>query len=355
VGALSGHIPASADLVRSLPKAEVHVHLEGCFEVEHVQELAIAAGEDLLRPADELFTFRELSDFLEFLSWQCALVRTPEQVAEAAYRFAAREAEAGTGYADVIVNPTHWPAWRDRLPDFVRALDEGFSAAERDGLTPVGLCISLLRQQSAAEAAALVDRLADLNHPRVVALSIDGNEATAGRTSTRFADAFARARELGLRATVHAGESSGPEGVQDAIRILGADRVDHGFRATEDPDLVSELVERGTHLALCPWSNISLGHFPDRASHPLDELRRQGVSVSVNTDDPALFGVRLDEEYAATAEAYGWDAGVLASVAEASIAASFCDEAARADLAIALSTWVERNVATDTTPSAPGG
>jgi adenosine deaminase len=322
------------------------VHLEGCFEVEHVQELAAAAGEDLPRPADELFTFTELSDFLEFLTWQCALVRTPEQVADAAYRFSAREADAGTGYADVIVNPTHWPAWTDRLPEFVRALDEGFGAAERDGLTPTGLCISLIRQQSAEEAAALVDQLGDLHHPRVVALSIDGNEAVAGRTSSRFANAFARAREIGLRATVHAGESSGPEGVRDAIRILGADRVDHGFRAMEDPRVVSELVERGIHLALCPWSNISLGHFPDRRSHPLDQLREQGVSVSVNTDDPAMFGVRLNEEYAATAETYGWDTAVLASVAEASIAASFCDDATRASLTSALAAWVERNVAT---------
>ncbi len=239
---------ASAAYIRALPKAEVHVHLEGCFEPTDVQRLANAAGEPLPRPVESLFdmTGLDLTAFLELLDWSCGLVRTRDQLASAAYAFAERETVAGVAYADVIVNPTHWSAWRNRLDEFIDALDAGFHEAEADGLTPVGLCISLLRQQSASEALELVDWLLERRHPRVVGLSIDGNEAAAGRTGPRFSDAFKRAAECGLHRTVHAGESSGPEGVRDALDYLYAERIDHGIRAINDPALVSELAARHT-------------------------------------------------------------------------------------------------------------
>ena len=256
----------AAEEVRGLPKAEVHVHLEGCFEQSDVDQLAREAGE----PGRSTSTSgMDLATFLELLDWTCGLVRTPSQAARAAYAFAKREAESGVVYADLIVNPTHWSAWRDRLDEFVEALHNGFCEAEKDGLTPVGLCVSLLRQQSASEANELVEWILERRHPRIVALSIDGNEAAAGRTGPRFADAFRRAADAGLHRTVHAGESSGPEGVRDALEFLLADRIDQGVRAIEDADLVRLLAERRIPLDICPGSNVQLGLYPDRASHPL--------------------------------------------------------------------------------------
>lgn len=324
------------DAILSLPKAEVHVHLEGCFEPSDVEQLAREAGET---PRSLDIGHMDLARFLELLDWTCALVRTPDQVARAAYSFAEREARSGVCYADLIFNPTHWPAWRQRLDGFVDALDAGFCEAERDGLPPVGLCVSLLRQQSVAEAAELVDWLVERRHPRVVALSIDGNEAAAGRTGPRFTEAFRRAAEGGLHRTVHAGESSGPEGVRDAVQLLRAERIDHGVRAVEDPDLVAELAERRIPLDVCPGSNVQLGLYPDRASHPLERLRRAGVPVSINTDDPALMRTSLVAEYAATARAYSWDTGQLREVARTSIVASFCHADLRARMLTALDAW----------------
>lgn len=270
------------------------------------------------------------------LDWTCGLVRTPEQVARAAYAFAEREARNGVGYADLIVNPTHWSAWRDRLDTFVDALNSGLKEAEEDGLTPVGLCISLLRQQSAGEAVELVEWLLERQRPRLAALSIDGNEAAAGRTGPRFAEAFRRAAEARLHRTVHAGESSGPEGVRDALEFLQAERIDHGVRASEDADLVRELAARRIPLNICPTSNLKLGKYPDLQHHPLDALRRAGVRVSINTDDPALIGNSLVSEYVDTARAYNWDMTVLRDVARTSIEASFCDEDLRRRLLTAL-------------------
>lgn len=318
--------------VRSLPKAEVHVHLEGGFDGPTIAALAEAAGEPLPRPVDRLFEFDDLAQFLELLDWTCGLVRTAEQVEQAAYSFAAREAGSGVPYADVIVNPTHWGAWSDRLEEFVTALDRGFTRAEAAGLTPCGLCVSLLRQQSAREAEAVVARLIDLGSERVVALSVDGNEAAAGRTADRFAGAFARAARAGLRRTVHAGESSGPEGIRDALDVLGADRIDHGVRAVEDPALVAVLADRGVPLGVCPTSNVKLGLYPSYHDHPIERLRRAGVAVSVNTDDPCLLATSVEAEYAAAGLAYGWVEADYLAVAETSLRAAFCSEARRAEL-----------------------
>jgi adenosine deaminase len=315
-----------ADEIAALPKAEVHVHLEGCFDPADVLQLADAASE----PRRNLdVSGADLTTLLEVLDWACGLVRTPEQLARAAYRFAGREARSGVGYADLIVNPTHWSAWRGRLDAFVDSLDNGLTEAEHDGLPPVGVCISLLRQQTAAEALELVDWMLARRHPRVVALSIDGNEAAAGRTGPRFAEAFRRAADAGLHRTVHAGESSGPEGVRDALEYLLAERIDHGVRAAEDAALVRELAERQIPLNVCPGSNVLLGRYPDRASHPLDSLRRAGVRVSINTDDPALMGHSLVSEYVETAAAYSWDLSTVRAVAHTSIDAAFCTDEVR--------------------------
>lgn len=322
-----------------MPKAEVHVHLEGTIDVDDVVLLAREAGEELPRPPTSLFAFEDLADFLEFLDWTCGLVRAREQLAHIARAFASREHGSGVRYADVIVNPTHWAAWRDRLGSFLDALDAGFREAEEDGMPTVGLCVSLLRHQSRSEAAELVEWLLDRRHPRVVALSIDGNEAAAGRTGPRFAEAFTRAADGGLRRTVHAGESSGPEGVRDALDLLKAERIDHGVRASEDPSLVRELADRGVPLGVCPHSNVLLGLYADLRSHPIEELRRGGVRVSVNTDDPSLLSTRLEDEYADCATTFGWNDATIREVARTSIEASFCDEDTRRSLVRELADW----------------
>jgi adenosine deaminase len=219
------------------------------------------------------------------------------------------------------------------------AIHAGFSAAEQDGLPGVGLCVSLLRTQSAQQAIELVDTLITLRHPRVVALSVDGNEATAGRTGPRFAEAFRKAGAAGLCRTVHAGESSGPEGVWDAVDLLGADRIDHGVRAIDDPVLVQLLAERQIPLGVCPTSNLVLGVYPSIDVHPIERLRQAGVRVSLNTDDPALLGASLVGEYALCRQAFGWTDVVTQAVARTSIEASFANDEVKRGLLNQLKDW----------------
>ncbi len=329
----------TAERLRDLPKAEVHVHLEGCFDADTLERWAAEAGVPMPRPKDRLFAFQGLADFLQFLDWACGLADSEERIAELAYRFARRLARDGTGYADAIINPTHWHHWKDRPKALIGALDAGFRAAEADGLPPVGLCISLLRSQSAAEATELVELLTDWAHPRVVALSVDGNEAASGRTGAKFAEAFARAGRAGLKRTVHAGESSGPEGVSDAVELLGADRIDHGVRAIEDARVVDLLAARGIPLGICPTSNLTLGLYPSLGEHPVERLRQAGVRLSLNTDDPGLLGTDLPSEYALVAGGFGWDDGTVRAVARTSIDACFANDDIKSGLLAQLERW----------------
>lgn len=324
---------------KSLPKAEIHVHLEGCFGTQTIVDLARANGVPLPRPEDELLTFKGLADFLEFLDFICGLSRTKDQLATSAYAFSARMAASGTGYADVIVNPTHWSGWRGNLSGLIEGLDAGFTAAEQDGLPPAGLCVSLLRQQTSAEAVEVVEALGRLKHPRVVALSVDGNEAAAGRTGPKFAEAFQLAGRLGLKRTAHAGESSGPEGVRDVVELLQADRIDHGVRAIEDAELMALLADRQIPLGVCPSSNIVLGLYKSTGEHPIDRLRRAGIPVSVNTDDPALLQIDLVDEFSRTAEAFDWDKETCRAVAATSIRASFANDDIKTRLLTELAAW----------------
>lgn len=336
---------AEENAIRSLTKAEVHVHLEGSFDLADLLELAREVGIALPGPAASLLDVEthetpesrlagstRLSAFLHFLDWECGLVQTADQAIRVAYRFAARQSASGIRYTDVIINPTHWSRWAGRLPELFEAFATGFDLAGQDGLCVVRMALSLLRTQSAGEARELVEWLVADRPRHVIAVSVDGNESTAGRTGEKFAEAFALARSAGLRRTVHAGESSGPEGVWDALDLLGAERIDHGIRSVEDPRLVETLRERGVPLGVCPSSNITLGLYPSLAEHPIEHLRSAGVAVTVNTDDPAAIGTRLEHEWARCALAFDWDDATIRELARTSITASFAEPELQAEL-----------------------
>jgi len=298
-----------------LPKAEVHLHLEGCVPAP------VADGNAEQPPAPGVTSLAEL---LSQLDRSCGRIERAEQLGEIARQVSRRADAAGARHLDVIVNPSHWPHWRDRLGAMVDALDGPFAEAEQDGGATVGLCVSLSRASSAAAADELVELVLSFDHPRVVGLSIDGNEA-GGSHNERFAGAFARAGRAGLHRCAHAGESSGPDGVREAVDLLGAERIDHGIRCIEDPTLVEELARRAVPLDICPTSNVVLGIVADLASHPLEALRRAGVPMSLNTDDPVLYGIDLVGEYERCAMTFGWGRAELGQVARTSIESSFAD------------------------------
>jgi adenosine deaminase len=308
-------------IVRGMPKVELHVHLEGTFERTRIAEMAALVGEPLPRPVEQLFEFDSLATFLEFLDWTCGLIRTPEMAAGAAYDFAARATRDGIVYAEVIINPTHWKRWD--LGELIDALTVGFDRAHADGLAECHLLLSILRAQTGEEALALVEWMGAHRPRRVLGLSIDGDEQRSGRTGPRFAAAYDRAGELGFGRTAHAGESSGAEGVRDALDLLHVDRIDHGVRAIDDPEIVARLAAEQIALNVCISSNL-VHLYPDLASHPFLALHDAGVAVTLNTDDPGYVGIDLTGEFLTAAGAAGWGIDDLADVTRRAIAAAFC-------------------------------
>jgi adenosine deaminase len=316
--------------IAALPKAEVHLHLEGCIPSSIAEGSADRSG------APDITSLAEL---LSHLDWSCGRIERAEQIEQIARLLSQRAAEGGVRHVDVIVNPSHWPHWRDRLGAMVDALDGAFTEAEEDGGATVGLCVSLGRTFSASQAEELLDRVLLLDRRRVVALSIDGDE-TLGSHNERFAGVFRRAGRAGLHRCAHAGESSGAQGVWEAMDMLGAERIDHGIRCTEDPALVRELAARGVPLDICPTSNVVLGIVADLASHPLDALRRAGVRVSLNTDDPLLYGIDLIGEYERCASTFDWGRAELAEVARTSIESCFAGSDRRAQMLLELDRYL---------------
>lgn len=325
------------ETLRALPKVELHVHLEGTIDAPRIASLAEAVGEELPRPIDELFVTDSLSTFLEFLDWTVGLVRSPETAADLAYEFAQRAHGEGVRYAEVIVNPTHWGGLS--LADLCAGATAGFDRAVADGLTECNLLLSILRQQPAEEAEALATYMIEHRPHRVVGLSIDGNEAAAGRTGPRFARAYAMAGEAGFGLTAHAGESSGADGVRDALDLLDVHRIDHGVRAIEDDDVVARLVDTGTTLNVCVSSNCRR-MYPGVAEHPIGPLLAAGVPVTLNTDDPAPLFNSMTGEFVLVADHFGWTLDDAAAITRTAVEAAFCDEATKQRLLADLDTAV---------------
>lgn len=320
---------ATPEAIRALPKLELHIHLEGSITLPRIVELAALAGQPLKRPVNRLFRTRTLDEFLANLDWVCSLVRSEALAHAIAMDFARYAASEGIVYAEVIVNPTHWQGMQtDRL---LGAICTAFDEAHAQGLCDLRLLPSVLRQQSLDEAQQLVDVMHALAHPRIAGLSVDGNQARAVDSSERLAPAFARAASLGFGRTVHAGESSGPEGVAAAIDLLGANRIDHGVRAVEDPALVARLAAAQVTLNVCVSSNCHL-LYPDIDAHPLQQFIAAGVRCTLNTDDPVVLGTTLCQELHWAATALGWDMPTLAGLQRNAIAAAFCSAGDKAAL-----------------------
>ena len=231
--------PPGIDAIRAFPKVELHVHVEACLSAERIEELAAEFGVPMLRPAEALFVYATLAEFLEVYEWWCDLLRTTEIAEQLAYDTAAQLRADGIVYAEVLCGPRYWPHLR-REP-LIEALAAGFERAHGDGHSDCRLTPSISREQSAEWAMGLVEWIGSSGPARVVGLGLDGNEELLGRTSPKFTEVYARAAELGLGRTAHAGESSGPDGVWDALDHLHLDRVDHGVRSIEDPRLVEHL------------------------------------------------------------------------------------------------------------------
>jgi adenosine deaminase len=321
--------------IRAMPKAELHVHLEGAIQPETLLELAQRNGVAL--PAvtvDGLrawYTFTNFAHFIEIYLAVSACIRSPDDIELIAREFLASQAAQNIRYSEVTYTAfTHYHFKGLPFRDQLAALNRARAWAERELGVTMGLVIDIPRSISAEDGLLVADWAIQGMGDGVIALGLGGPEI--GNPPEKFAAAFERARAAGLPGVPHAGETVGPESIWGALRALDAVRIGHGVRCIEDPALMAELRERQIPLEVCPTSNICLGVAPSIAAHPLPHLIDAGLYVTLNSDDPPMFNTSLTGEYLATARGYNWGAGELEQLDLNAVRVALLPEAERAAL-----------------------
>jgi adenosine deaminase len=324
--------------LRALPKVDLHVHLEGSMRPATVVELASRHGlalPDGLR--EGRYAFHDFRHFID--QWVAGLqcLREPEDFRRIAYEFCRDQAAEGVRYAEVSFS---LPEHASRLSDWdgpVLAVLEGFADGERDVGIVCRPYVDLVRGLPMELSRLALDSAIRHRDDGIFAVGLGGDER---HPPERYAGLFREAREHGLRSLPHAGETGGPDSVRGAIEALGADRLGHGFRVLEEPALVAEVRERGIALDVCPTSNVMTKVVPSIAEHPLPRLLAEELPVSINDDDPSMFGSTLTAEYERVREAFGLSDEVVAGFASTGVRASFADEALKADLGDGIRAWL---------------
>jgi len=306
----------------ALPKAEVHVHLEGTIRPATLDELCRRKGSTVPR------TFHDLNGFIHAISAAWTTMMHAGDYGRLVREYCEDAARSGIRYAELELVPGGRP---------YDCLGEAVEAASRQRDVVVRFVAGLNRDLPLELAWMMLEAARGV--PEVVAVGLGGVEN--GFPPEPFAPLFAEARRRGLRSAPHAGEDAGARSVRGALTALGAERIQHGVRSIEDPALVNELAVRGIPLAMCPTSNLRLGVVPSLDDHPLRELWASGVRVSVNTDDPGFFGCDLVGEYAIAGRLLGLDRAGYARLALNSVESSFAPDAVKAELRGAIAEWLE--------------
>ena len=309
-----------------IPKAEIHCHLEGSIPPKLAVELADRNGIALppnLFDEKGHYAWKDFWSFLDSYDRVCTALKTSRDFRDVIYTYLAGAAREGAVYVEMFCSPERPAALGIAYTDWLAALVEGIDDARRDFGIEGRIIIICIRHLGPERAEAMVRAMLVVPHPYVVGFGMGGDEAKFAPVD--FAPAYRLAHENGYGCTVHAGEVMGPESVWAAIRDLPVTRIGHGVRSADDPRLMEELARRGIVLEVCPGSNVALGLYADRASHPLHRLIDASVKVTLNSDDPPFFHTTLGTEYALA----GLDERQLRGIARTTIEASFADEATR--------------------------
>jgi aminodeoxyfutalosine deaminase len=329
-----------ADFVAGLPKAELHVHHVGSASPRIVAELAARHPGTVPADEDELaryFVFEDFPHFVRIYLSVVDLIRTAEDVRLLTYEVARDMTAQNIRYAELTVTPYTSITEELPVPAFLEAIEDARLAAARD----LGLELRWIFDIPAdfGMPAAELTAAAALDHdvPGLVGFGIGGSER--GFPRSMFTEQFDRARAAGLHSVPHAGETTGPETVWDAVLNLGAERIEHGIAAVQDPRLLAHLADHGIMLDVCPTSNVALGVVPSTEAHPLPALVAAGVRVSINSDDPPMFGTDLNREYGIAAQLLGLDESGIVELARAAVDGSFAPDATKAALRAELSAY----------------
>jgi adenosine deaminase/aminodeoxyfutalosine deaminase len=319
--------------IAGLPKAELHVHHVGSASPHTVAALAARHAGSTPVPADpdllaDYFQFTDFPHFIEVYLSVVDLIRDPEDVATLTYDIAADLAAQRVRYAELTLTP--YSSVTRGIPGeaFCEAVEDARLRAARDHGIQLQWCFDIPGEAGLPAADITLDLALRRQPAGLVSFGLGGPEVGVPRD--QFAPHFAAARAAGLRSVPHAGETTGPRTVWDALTHLGAERIGHGIAAAQDEALMAHLVERNIALEVCPTSNVCTRAVPSLADHPLPALVEAGVPVTINSDDPPMFSTTLNDEYAVAADLLGLDESGVAELARQAVRYSFLGEAGKA-------------------------
>jgi adenosine deaminase len=330
------------ELLREIPKAELHIHIEGSLEPEMMFEIAARNGVRLrygsVREIREAYDFSDLQSFLDLYYEGTQVLLYERDFYDLTWSYLRRASSQGVRHAEIFFDPQ---AHTDRDLDLETVIT-GLRRALKDGERRFGmsshLIMCFLRHLSAGEAMETLRQVLPYKE-WIVGVGLDSSEV--GHPPDEFEAVFEEAGRHGFRRVAHAGEEGPPEYIRQALDDLGAARIDHGVRCVEDPGLVRRLREEQVPLTVCPLSNVRLRVFPSLEEHPVKRMLGEGLCVTVNSDDPAYFGGYVADNYSAVRDGLGFAREEFRAVAENSFKASFLGEGEKKDLLAELGSYFE--------------
>ncbi|MBA3821168.1 MAG: adenosine deaminase [Deltaproteobacteria bacterium] len=317
-------------LIRRLPKAELHLHIEGTLEPEMMFSLAAKHGiklpfasVDAVRAA---YNFHDLQSFLDLYYAGCDVLRDRKDFYALAMGYFTRAHADGVEHAELFFDPQTHTIRGIAMEVIIGGLRDAMDDAHRRYGITSELILCFLRHLSEADAIATLEAALPFRSD-FIGVGLDSGEY--GNPPSKFQRVYAQARALGLRLVAHAGEEGPAAYIYEALDLLGVERIDHGVRCDEDPALVERLVREQVPLTVCPLSNLKLRVVKDLRDHNFATLLRQGVAMTINSDDPAYFGGYIADNYRAVATAQGLTPDELVRVAENAVRASFLPATAK--------------------------
>jgi aminodeoxyfutalosine deaminase len=315
-----------ASFIAGLPKAELHVHHVGSASPRIVAELAARHEGDSPVPADpaalaDYFAFRDFGHFIEVYLSVVDLIRGAEDVRVLTYEIGRELGRQHVRYAELTITPYSSVRRGIPAPEFVAAIEDARCGAAAEFGVDLRWCFDIPGEAGLPAAEETLRIALDERPDGLVSFGLGGPEAGVDRS--QFKPYFDKARSAGLHSVPHAGETTGPQTVWAALRDLGAERIGHGISAAQDPRLMAYLAENSITLEVCPTSNVRTRAVPSIDQHPLPALVAAGVPVTINSDDPPMFGTTLEEEYAVAARLLNLNETGVANLAKDAVAASF--------------------------------
>ena len=333
-----------ADFCTRLPKAELHLHIEGSLEPEMMVALArrnkVAIPFASVEEVRAAYRFTDLQSFLDIYYAGADVLRSEEDFHDLALAYFDRAAADGVTHAEIFFDPQTHTHRGIPFEVVTRGLLAAVDAARAKHGMSVYLIMSYLRHLDEEDAFATL-KLAEPWLDRFVGVGLDSSEI--GNPPAKFARVFAASRERGLKLCCHAGEEGPPAYVREALDLLGVDRLDHGNRSMEDPSLVARLARDATTLTVCPLSNVALRNVDRLEDHPIDRMLAAGLRATIHSDDPAYFGGYIAENFRATAAARGLSRDQLATLARNSFLGSFLPNDAMAAQVARLDAFMAAN------------